>query len=326
MARAFNGTSQYLASASALSALAGKSRLAVAFWVNSVFANDDDILLELSANAFSNAGSFVVIGDPSDPANTQFSLRGDVGRNTKLLATKLSDSTWHHVMMNFNFGNPGGGGPANEVETIFIDGSAASVTDTDTFNNTGTFTSQTLYVMSRGGASLFADGAMADLCIWAPTAALGATEAAAMYAGARANTVDSGEILYYWPLGGTTSPEPATVGSIALNVTGATQTADPPQLSALPPLVFTATKTDSTHVSVAWTLPDATITNGVTILRAAGDQTTTLDGAGKSPGTAGYDPSTIAGTAVVATGRTSSPYADTLPTPGVYTYWIVRTA
>lgn len=96
-----------------------------------------------------------------------------------------------------------------------------------------------------------------------------------------------------------------------------------PAAASLDPIVLTAHRTSGTSDSLSWT-DSGDAPDGFTILRASGDQTTTLDGAGKSPGDSGYDPSTIAGTSTVATGLTSSPYTDTITT-GDYTYWIVRT-
>lgn len=98
--------------------------------------------------------------------------------------------------------------------------------------------------------------------------------------------------------------------------------------SATPPaaLDFTATRVDDTHVSVAWDDADPTITDGISVVRAAGDQSATLDGAGIAPGAEGYDPTTIAGASVLAENVLVTPYADTVPSAGAYTYWINRSA
>lgn len=95
-------------------------------------------------------------------------------------------------------------------------------------------------------------------------------------------------------------------------------------VATLSALACTVVKTDSTHVSVSWPLPDATISGGVTILRGTG--TLSTDATGKTPTDAGYDPTTIATVSVRATGQTTSPYSDTVPSAGTYTYWIARTA
>jgi hypothetical protein len=239
VSRSFNGTSQSLQSASALAAVSGVARIAVAFWINTTFAADDDILLELSANSNTNAGSFKVIANESATNTFWCDMPGNVGKNPRS-RTAPTGSVWHHVLWNLNFA----GTQWLEVESLYIDGVVATLTDQiGTGNNTGTFGSYVLNVMSRNNASLFADGAMADLCIWAPSSALGSTDVTALQT-ARASTVRNSEIIYYWPLAGSTSPEPASIGTIALTVNGATGSADPPALagSVLPPLLIMQTR------------------------------------------------------------------------------------
>lgn len=85
-----------------------------------------------------------------------------------------------------------------------------------------------------------------------------------------------------------------------------------------------ATRVSGTSVSVAWTHP-ADAPDGVSIARCAGSHTGN-DGNGNPPSSSLYDPTTIAGTTILAENLTSSPYSDTGLTPGEYTYWIVRTS
>jgi hypothetical protein len=240
VSRSFNGTSQSLQSASALAAVSGVARIAVGFWINTVFTNDDDILLELSANSNSNAGAFKVIGNEWGTNAFWVDVNGNLGKYPRTVVAP-SNSAWHQVVVNLNFANT----TWAEIESIWIDGTSRTMTDQTATgsNNTGTFGSYVLYVMSRNNASLFADGAMADLCIWAPSSALGSTDVTALQT-ARASTVRNSEIIYYWPLAGSTSPEPASIGTIALTVNGATGSADPPALagSVLPPLLIMQTR------------------------------------------------------------------------------------
>jgi hypothetical protein len=241
VSRTFNGTNQSLQSAAALASLSGVARIAIGFWINTTFAADDDILLELSANSNSNAGAFKVIAADSGSTKLYADVFGNVGKADGFLSgANPSNSTWHHILINLNFGNAAG----SEVESFYIDGSVAGSTNGGTpANNTGTFGSYVLNVMSRNNASLFADGSMADLCIWAPSSTMTGTDATALTT-ARADTVRNSEIAYYWPLAGSTSPEPASIGSTALTVNGATSGADPPALSgaALPPLLIMQTR------------------------------------------------------------------------------------
>jgi hypothetical protein len=224
MARAFNGTSHGLQSASALAALSGVSRIAVGFWLSTTYVADDDIALELSVNSNTNLGSFKVIAGDSTSTSLFAECVGNVGKNDGH-CTPPSGSTWHHILINYDFSKA-----TNETDTVYVDGVSQTLTRTTNSNNTGTFASYVLYVMSRAGTSLFADGSMADLCIWAPSSVLTSGDASSLAAGARANTVRTSEVAYYWRLDGTTSPEPNTVGGIDLTVTGATFVADPPAL------------------------------------------------------------------------------------------------
>lgn len=226
MARAFNGTSHFLQSASALAALSGVTRVSYAFWINSVFASDDDVFLELSVNSNVNAGAFDLIADDSGSGRLFAQMFGNVGTTSGDCAPP-SNNVWHHVLVNMDYSKA-----SQEVDSIYVDGVSQTLTFDRyaTANNTGTFGNYVLYVMSRAGTSLWADGSMADLCIWAPSSVLTLAEAQALAAGRRAGDVRTSEIAYYWPLLGGLSPEPGVVGGIDLTVTGATAAADPPQL------------------------------------------------------------------------------------------------
>jgi hypothetical protein len=322
MAREFNGTSHFLASAAALAGLSGKDRIAFSFWVYATFNADDDMLLELSANAGSNAGTFWVLGNESGTNTTWVNLRGNTGLAGEAIADGvISDGAWHHVLVNGVFSN----GNTTEVESIYLDGVLLTTAASGTNENTATFGSYTLYVMSRAGTSLFADGRMADLCIWTPTTAISGTDAAALAAGARANSVRSSDIAHYWPLEGTASPEPGVVGGIDLNVTGATFVADPPTLDpygeVYDPIDLDVMRTTSTTATLTWTPDDGP--DGMSILRAPAAHTT--DGSGDAYGAPGYDPATIAGATMISTGETS-PYVDTGLDAGTdYTYAVIRT-
>lgn len=327
MARSFNGTSNYLQSASTLS-LSSASRIAISFWryINSG-GQPDTMTLEYGPDAFATEdGTFALYNDGSSGLPL-IQLNAPTHDHQGSVSVAPSTTTWHHWLINLDMTLSGGN---LEIQSVYIDGVLQTLTNTDgsDFSNTGAvFANETLNVMGRNGASLFQGGRLADLCIWAPTSVLSSTDASTLAGGARANTVRTSEIAYYWPLLGTTSPEPAAIGSTALTVTGATSVADPPTLASfLPPLSFTVTKTDSTHTSVSWTSSDSTITHGVSIVRAAGDKTTSVDGNGVAVGASGYDPTTIAGATTIASAVTTSPYADTVPTSGTYTYWINRTS
>jgi hypothetical protein len=88
---------------------------------------------------------------------------------------------------------------------------------------------------------------------------------------------------------------------------------------------LTTTRVSDTAVNVAWTHPsDAPA--GVSIIRSTGTQVN--DGLGNEPTESDYDPTTLSSDVTVANGLDGgdTPYADTGLTPGVYTYWVVRTS
>lgn len=330
MARSFNGTSDSLQSAATLADLASSPRLSVGFWLYGTYVPDDNIVLELGLNGINSInGSFGLIANDSGILLPSLVLKGSTHTHYASLAASPSNNEWHHHLFNFDFGLPGGN---LQITSWYVDGVLQTLTATDgaAFSNVGqNFANEILYVMARGDDSLFTDGRLADLCLWQSDTAGGLTsEAATLAAGARANTVRTSEIAYYWPLLGTTSPEPATIGGVALEVTGASFVSDPPALSTpvASALAVSVTRVDDTTVSIDWDDADSSITNGVSIVRGAGDLSDSLDSAGKAAGESGYDPTTISGVSVVSENVTTSPYSDTVPSAGVYTYWINRSA
>lgn len=174
----FNGTSDFLSSAAALT-LSDVNNLAMSFWLYTTFAADDDIVLEYSVDSNSNAGTFKVIANESGTNTFWVDLNGNVGKNGRH-CTAPSNSVWHHVIVNLDMTVVGGSG--EEVAAIFIDGVSQSLTlnSSQVFNNTGTFADQTLYVMSRAGTGLFADGRICDLRIY-PGRQITPYEAGGMY-------------------------------------------------------------------------------------------------------------------------------------------------
>jgi hypothetical protein len=301
MARSFNGTSQYLKSASALTALGSATRIAIAFWINTTFASDDDILLETSANSNSNVGAFKVIGDESSSGRFWVDFLGNIGKTSGKVVPP-SNSAWHHVLINMVSNS------TQVLESVYIDGTSQSLTLGSAFSNTGTFSSQVLYVMSRGGTALFADGSMADLCIWIPDTALGSTEASALAAGRRAGTQRTSEVAYWWPLVGTTSPEPADTGGIDLTVSGATQTTDPPALDAYTPSGESANGTVTAVVatfSIAALEPSV---SGDTVVVGGGPATTTFTALAPTvSGTTGSSDASVAATVATVSLTSNTP-------------------
>jgi hypothetical protein len=89
----------------------------------------------------------------------------------------------------------------------------------------------------------------------------------------------------------------------------------------------TVTRVSNTAARVTWTHPDDA-PDGMDLVRCDGAQTN--DGAGRAPSDAAYDPLTISGAEVVATGLvgSDSPYDDTgidVTATSTKTWWLVRT-
>jgi hypothetical protein len=217
-ARQFNGTNQYLQSASAVN-LSGTQVLTISFFLYwDTFSNNDDFGIELTGNCGSNVGGFAI--NPNEASGVfEFAVCGNVPGVNYLACTiaRPSAAAWHHYMLQWS---------ATGVNTCqaYVDGS--SVTTTKALDNIAAtnFANSTLNVFSRNAASLFGAGRISELAIWGSTLSSGNATSLAAYTAA--SSIDPGNLLYYWPINGT-SPEPATVGSVALTVTGATVVAGP---------------------------------------------------------------------------------------------------
>lgn len=328
MARQFDGVNDFMASAVSLALLAGKQRLAIGMWVLSDWASDDDILWEMSENTNVSTGSFRFVANSSELSKPVVVSKGSDGEPTtmKVDAGGPTSGEWTHVLLNLNLGNSGIGG-VYEVESLWFNGVQSTMTNEGAPDSVGTYSDHVFYVMSRAGTALFMDGRAADLCIWLPVSPIVGADATALAAGTRAIEVRTSEIAYYWPIEGIESPEPGLIGGVPLTVSGATFIEDPPSLDAVPetqPVEFEVNRTGMTTVSIDWGTTPGDAPYGLTIYRIVGSYT--QDGSGDDFGDVDYDPSTISGAAVIATGETTSPYLDSgLDGAEVYTYFIVRT-
>jgi hypothetical protein len=229
MARQFNGTNQAL---TASINLASATVVSVSFWLWwDAFSNIDDFALEFvnggSPGGFSvdmgsgYLGGCILVADVNS---------GTTGNRFGGL-TRPSAAAWHHYLIVFDVGG-------NAI-TSYIDGSVVTL-NSPSGTSSGTFkaSADTLSVMARNGASLWGAGRMADLAIWKSGRSSG--DAATLAAGARANTLGTAPD-WYWRIDGTTSPEPATLGGVALTLVGApTQVADPPVFSGPSAYLFGA--------------------------------------------------------------------------------------
>lgn len=192
----FDGTNDCLFSAGTVDFSADV--ITVSFWSYwDSFANDDDLLLELSANSNLNNPTIQI-----NPNTTGFSsgtwntlIHGSVGYRIESI-TRPSGAVWHHYAIVYN------NTTANGDIKIYLNGTEQSTTvELNTKTDTGNFKTDTLYLMSRACASLFADGRLSDLSIH--KVELTATEIALM-AGSKvkgiAYQIQPSNLLLYLPL------------------------------------------------------------------------------------------------------------------------------
>jgi hypothetical protein len=160
-ALAFAGSSQSLAIPIDLSMTA---RCTVSFWMKwTTNGNDDRLALEFTSNFNSFTTGFNVDVNYSAFSNTfGLSVKGDVGYNNYYY-TQPSAGVWHNWTCIFSKSGPA----INQGVGIWLDGVYVNpLGQTASSINTNNFGNDTLYVMSRGGASLFGIGSMENLMVW----------------------------------------------------------------------------------------------------------------------------------------------------------------
>jgi len=157
MARLFNGTSDY---AQATVDLSKVNQIALSFWGwFDSFSSGAKVALEYTDDFNSSAGFGFFTGYP---ANGQIQVAYS---NGSLFVSKHfaapSAGAWHHYLILYDAGS-------GLLERVWVDGVEQTLTS-DVNNGIGVtgFANSRLNIMSRGGASLFDAGRIADLAIWA---------------------------------------------------------------------------------------------------------------------------------------------------------------
>lgn len=229
MARQFDGTNDYLVSAANIDLSSG-NKLTVAYWLWwDSFVNGGDHALEFTANLEASEGGWDHRPDAasSDMRTIYGKMSGFNQWHVQVIVSRPSAAAWHHYMLTYD--RTAQDPYANSK--IYIDGSLASATysHAGVAPDSSNWVSDLLYVMSRGGTTEFGAGRVADLALW-NNSLLTATDAVNMAAGYHPNNATKVSVTptQYWPLLGTASPEPATIGGVALTVSGAVFVADPP--------------------------------------------------------------------------------------------------
>ncbi len=141
--------------------LSGSSVITVEFWLKwNAYANDDALAMEFTTDFNSNAGGFLV--DPNSSFG-QFAVAIGSGASRNIaMFSRPSAGTWHHYAFVLDTTQPG----TSEI-TPYVDGQPVSFTQSGfTGTGAGNFASSTLYLMSRGGSSLFGAGSLDELAIY----------------------------------------------------------------------------------------------------------------------------------------------------------------
>lgn len=227
MARQFNGSSDY---GSAAINLSGVDRVSISLWLW-VDAYEDAYhnAIEYTANAGpGNAWVF----SPDTSTTGELEIADFSGTFSGICSTTIprpSAAAWHHYLIVIDRTNAGG-----DIEAVYIDGSAQSLSYDNNTNTSGNFPNDTLYVMSRGAAaSELLAGRLAEVALW-PGVIINSTEAANLASGDNPVAVHPSGLAHYWPLYGDTAPEPSYgSNTTAMSITGATQV-DHPTVDPIP--------------------------------------------------------------------------------------------
>ncbi|MEO8715244.1 MAG: PKD domain-containing protein, partial [Acetobacteraceae bacterium] len=181
-ALSFNGTSD---SGSIPIDLSGSKTLTVEFWLKwNAYTNNDALAMEYTPNFNNQPGGFLV--DPNSSFG-QFAVSlGYSGSRNIATFPRPSAGAWHYYAFVLDTTQPG----ASTI-TPYVDGQAVSYTNQGySGTGAGNFAKSTLYLMSRGGSSLFGAGTLGQL---------------ALYNGA----LSASQILDHYHSNGTTKPPTA---------------------------------------------------------------------------------------------------------------------
>ncbi len=183
-----NGTNQYMSS-TAIN-LSSTSALTLAGWVAHVWTGTTKtVFAELGTDYSTVTDGFVAYIDDSADCSTAGSIfiivRGNVGNSSKCFAPPSSNG-WHHIAIVLDKSQPG-----NSEVSLYIDGALQSSSSSpNSSNNTNAFGTESLYLFSQGGASLFGKAMVSDMRLY--NRALTSTEVTQLHTlGATSGTLQS---------------------------------------------------------------------------------------------------------------------------------------
>lgn len=217
MARSFNGTSDSLDSASALT-MSSATKLTVAWWmrVNGAWDTGNNGRALANTQEAGGQNGVVIVPAHTDGFLTFMSTGSSLYAGRYF--TRPSVDAWHHYVITLDRAVAGAGA----IVAAWVDGASQSVTDKYTDTLTGGFTDETLHV-GWGGSSFYMQAALqAEVALWLGLN-FSQTDVDNLYNsgnGTAATNVQNGSLAHYWKICGTASPEPATTGGVNLTVTG----------------------------------------------------------------------------------------------------------
>jgi concanavalin A-like lectin/glucanase superfamily protein len=190
--------------------------LTLSIWVNMAsYAQFAGSLSNTSGNNWFNIGSYG--GSPGSTVGYQYD-----GTNIGTAITSaIPTGVWAHLCAVFT---------NNGSRSVFLNG-AAKVTDTTTVS--AITVNRTMVATAYVGGSVFAPNFGGDIAEFAVyNAALTDAEVALLAAGNPASAVRAANLAAYYPLLGTTSPEPDVQGGTGLTLVGSPAAAPHPPILA----------------------------------------------------------------------------------------------
>jgi len=142
--------------------LSGQHAITVEFWLKwEAYGNNDALAMEFTPNYNENTGGFIV--DPNAPefGGTFGVGLGSGGSRNSVFFARPSAKVWHHYAFVLN-----SEAPAESQITPYVDGQPISSQKESSGTGAGAFANSKLFLMSRGGTSLFGTGSLDELAIY----------------------------------------------------------------------------------------------------------------------------------------------------------------
>jgi len=230
MAYSFNGSSNYMQSASSVAFNAACTDVSLWFWVDPATLSDTIVFEYFNGSNFNALWTLGVKSGGNDLLYLRHNGGGGNDAYTYPFGVSPNPlySIWHHLIVNHIWNAAAGG----EI-TAYLDGSFITLTNTAGANSLSPFNDTAPVTLGRRiSGSLYFTGRIAEVAMYAGAASLTSGNVAALWNGGSgevATNVSGGSLKNYWPL---CNNGVATTGGIDLNITGATQVAGHPVVAA----------------------------------------------------------------------------------------------